>query len=106
MCHSEKAAVIALHHSKMFSQGKRNDILAQLEMLEKPSDAGDNGTSLQVGEKMHSDKTVAEMYSLSRVNVHRYLRIQHLLPALKTLLDNNVIAIVAAVTISFLKEEE
>jgi len=26
MAHTEKAAVIALHHSKMFSQGKRNDI--------------------------------------------------------------------------------
>ena len=24
MAHSEKAAVITLHHSKMFSQGKRN----------------------------------------------------------------------------------
>lgn len=31
---SEQAAVIALRHSKMFSQGKRNDILRELAMLE------------------------------------------------------------------------
>ena len=33
---SEQAAVIALRHSEMFSQGKRNDILRELAMLENP----------------------------------------------------------------------
>lgn len=33
---SEKAAVLSLRHSKMFSQGKRNDIIAELKMLENP----------------------------------------------------------------------
>jgi len=37
LSHSEKAAVIALQHSKLFSQGKRNDILRELEALENPS---------------------------------------------------------------------
>ena len=41
MSHSEKAAVITLHHSKMFSQGKRNDIIEQLKMLEKPHEYGE-----------------------------------------------------------------
>jgi ParB family chromosome partitioning protein len=49
MTHSEKAAVIALHHSKMFSQGKRNDILEQIKMLENPHEYRNNNTSLQVG---------------------------------------------------------
>ena len=106
MCHSEKAAVIALHHSKMFSQGKRNDILAQLEILEKPSDTGENETSLPIGEKLHSDQRVAEMYSLSKVNVFRYLRIQHLIKPLVVELDNGAIPFTAAVTLSFLKEAE
>lgn len=106
MMHTEKAAVIALHHSKMFSQGKRNDILEQIKMLEKPHEHGENGTLLQVGEKSHTDKKVAEMYSLSRVNVFRYLRIQQLIPALKAMLDNSDIPFVAAVTLSFLKESE
>ena len=54
MSHSEKAAVIALHHSKMFSQGKRNDILKQLEMLEKPHGGAENGTFGQVDQKLYS----------------------------------------------------
>ncbi len=33
MLPSEKAAVLALRYSKMFSQGKRNDIIAELKML-------------------------------------------------------------------------
>ena len=106
MAHTEKAAVIALHHSKMFSQGKLNDILEQIKMLENPHEYGENITSLKVGEKLHSDKKVAEMYSLSRVNVFRYLRIQHLIPVLKTQLDNNKLAFIPAVTLSFLKNTE
>lgn len=37
MLPSEKAAVLALRYSKMFSQGKRNDIIAELKMLENPT---------------------------------------------------------------------
>ncbi len=36
MLPSEKAAVLALRYSKMFSQGKRNDIIAELKALENP----------------------------------------------------------------------
>jgi len=49
LSHSEKAAVIALQHSKLFSQGKRNDILRELEMLENPHEYKENGTCAQVG---------------------------------------------------------
>jgi ParB family chromosome partitioning protein len=106
MAHTEKAAVIALHHSKMFSQGKRNDILNQIKTLENPHDYKEIGTIRQVDEKLHSDKKVAEMYSLSAKSVSRYLRLQKLIPALKSRLDNDEIAFVAAVTLSFLKESE
>ena len=33
---SEQAAVVALRHSEMFSQGKRNDIIRELALLENP----------------------------------------------------------------------
>ena len=49
MSHSEKAAVITLHHSKMFSQGKRNDILRALELLENPHDDNKSKTFPQIG---------------------------------------------------------
>ncbi|MDE5862616.1 MAG: hypothetical protein K2H28_10555 [Ruminococcus sp.] len=34
---SKLASVIAIRHSKMFSQGKRNDIICELQMLENPT---------------------------------------------------------------------
>ena len=59
MSHSEKAAVLALRHSKMFSQGKRNDILVQLQILDKPHDIRHDETFGQVGQKINAkdDKT-------------------------------------------------
>jgi len=106
MCHSEKATVIALHHSKMFSQGKRNDILAQLEMLEKPLDTNENGTLHPLDVKSHKDEKIGDMYSLSKITVSRYLRLQHLIPTLLTQLDNGRFAFAPAVTLSHLKEAE
>lgn len=106
MTHSEKAAVIALHHSKLFSQGKRNDIFNELKMLENSHEYRENGTLPQCGEKLHSDKIVGEKYSLSKNTVARYLRINHLVQELRSRLDNGKIAFLAAVTLSFLKENE
>ncbi len=106
MTHTEKAAVIALHHSKMFSQGKRNDILEQLQILEKPHEYREIGTCAQVGHKLKSREVVASEYNLSRNTVARYLRIAQLTPELKARLDNNDFAFISAVTISFLKAEE
>jgi ParB family chromosome partitioning protein len=106
LSHSEKAAVIALHHSKMFSQGKRNDILEHLKRLEISHEYRENGTLYQFDKKSHSNEKVAEMYSLSKIMVSRYLRIQKLIPALKSQLDDGNISFIPAVTISFLKENE
>lgn len=41
---SEQAAVIALRHSEMFSQGKRNDILRELTLLENPDAETESAT--------------------------------------------------------------
>jgi ParB family chromosome partitioning protein len=90
----------------MFSQGKRNDIMEQIKMLENPHEHRVDGTLLQVGEKSHTDRKVAEMYSLSRVNVFRYLRVNQLVSPLKAMLDSDSVPFVAAVTLSFLQESE
>jgi ParB family chromosome partitioning protein len=106
MAHSEKAAVIALHHSKMFSQGKRNDIIEQIKMLDNPHEDKENETYAQLGQRLKSREKVAQEYNLSRNTVARYSRIQQLIPALKTRLDNDEIPFIAGVTLSFLKGEE
>ena len=56
MKHSEKAAVIAMHHCKMFSQGKRNDILEQLKAPENPG-YEKNPTPSQNGTMLESKET-------------------------------------------------
>jgi len=106
MAHSEKAAVIAVQHSKLFSPGKRNDILNELAELEKSHKINENGTSPQVGERFRSDKQIGVMYSLSKNTVARYLRVSKLIPPLKRRLDNGNIPFLPAVTLSFLNPEE
>ena len=49
---SEQAAAVALRHSEMFSQGKRNDILRELARLENPSAEPDSSTLNPVGSKL------------------------------------------------------
>lgn len=106
MTHSEKAAVIALHHSKMFSQGKRNDILEQLKMLENPHGDGEKSTLSQLATKFRTYERIGENYNLSRDTVARYLRINQLIPTLKSRLDCGSLAFIPAVTLSFLKDGE
>jgi len=106
MSHSEKAAVISAHHSKLFSQGKRNDIITVLKSLEFPHDEEKNESCAQIEHKLKSRDIVAKEYSLDRNTVARYLRIQQLIPELKTMLDYGIIVFIPAVTLSFLREQE
>jgi len=106
MSHSEKAAVIVLQHSKLFSQGKRNDVLEELQMLENPHEYRANGTCAGIAQKLDSRSTVAREYSLSKDQVANYLRISKLITVLKTRLDNGSLGVTSAVTLSFLKESE
>ena len=106
MSHSERAAVIALHHSKMFSQGKRNDILEQIKMLENPDEYKQNSTLPQVGAKLRTDAKIGAEYSLSKNTVARYVRVNKLIAALQTRLDDEELAFIPAVTLSYLSEQE
>ena len=99
---SEQAAVIALRHSEMFSQGKRNDIIRELEMLENP----DKVTSDPVGMKSADvNDNIGEQYGLGRSSVVRLVRIDKLIPELKALVDDGSLAIRSGVELSFLSEE-
>jgi ParB family chromosome partitioning protein len=113
MNHSEKAAVIAMHHSKMFSQGKRNDILEQLKALENPgvveasaettAEAAESALNeVESDEGQRTDEKIGVMYSLSRNTIARYLRIHRLTRELKAQLDNGFIPFLAAVEVSFM----
>lgn len=106
MLPSEKAAVLATYHSKMFSQGKRNDILAEIKMLENPHDTSENTTSAEIRKSSNTRKALAEEYGLRPNQIALYLRVHQLIDPLKVRLDNNELPLSVAADLSFLKEAE
>ena len=102
---SEQAAAVALRHSEMFSQGKRNDILRELAVLENPSAEPDTATLNPVGSKLDTSESVGKEYGVSKGSVVRLIRINKLIDELKALVDSGDIAIRAGVELSFLSED-
>lgn len=99
---SEQAAVIAIRHNQMFSQGKRNDIIRELQLLENPEEA----TLSPVGNKLNTtSEKLSDEYGMSKNSIARLLRIDKLMSDLKPLVDNGTISIRAAVNISYLSDE-
>ena len=94
---SEKAAVLSEKYGKVCDQGRRNDILKELELLESGQ-----STSGQIGQKLQGRDALAKEYGLSSRVVARYLRINELIPPLKNLLDSDVISQAVAVELSYL----
>jgi ParB family chromosome partitioning protein len=100
---TEKAAVMAAHYDKVCCQGKRNDIIRELEIL--------GGTKMEEtcghnGHKLKSRDALAAEYGFSSRNVARYLRLNYLIQPFKNLMDEDKIALLAAVDVSYLTEEE
>lgn len=103
---SERARVLAEHYNAIKQQGKRTDLINEIEKLSKDDDLEENSTLSQLETKSRSDDKVGEKYDLSRATVARYLRIDILIEELKDRLDNNEIPLTASVDLSFLKEDE
>ncbi len=62
--------------------------------------------SSQVGKKLLSIEKVGEVSGDSRNQVHRYIRLTHLIPELLSMVDENKIAFNPAVEISYLEQTE
>ena len=103
---SEKAEVLHTEHSGLFSQGKRNDILEELEKLGNPLGDSEHETFTQRGQKLTANEKLGVSYGLSRNSVARYLRIHQLTPELKIILDADRLPFLAAVELSFLTTSE
>lgn len=104
---SEKATVLALRYSEMFSQGKRNDIANELKKLEN-SDITEISTDTEEQPKTSENKSVTKVgneYGLSKNTVARLLRIDKLTNELKSLVDQNVLSIRAGVNLSYINYE-
>ena len=94
---------MGMQYDKVRCQGKRNDIIRELQILngETPTETcGHNG------HRFKTRDVLAEEYGYSSRSAARYLRINSLIRPFKDLVDDNKIALLAAVDVSYLSEEE
>lgn len=90
---SEQAAVLAMRHSKMFTEEKSRAINEELERL----DGNEHS-------KSKLDIT-GEEYGMKKDSVARLLRVDKLVPELKPWVDSKQLAVRAAVELSYIPEE-
>ena len=86
---SEKAFAYQMKLEAMKRQGARTDL-----------------TSSQIGTKLRSDIELAEQVGESRNQIQRYIRLTNLIDPILDMVDNNQIAMNAAVEISYLGSNE
>jgi len=106
MLPTEKAAVLAMSYSKLFSQGKRNDIIDELMKLENPEYTKGEASCAQLGRRLNSREKVGLEYGLSRNTVARLLRVDKLIHGLKNRIDCDEISLRCAVDLSYLIDSE
>jgi ParB family chromosome partitioning protein len=94
---SEQANILGYRYSKMFSQGKRNDIINEINRLE-----GKESTSDPLGQKLDSRANLAKEYSLGTTTIARLIRINKLIEPLKTMVDNKAMPLRVAVELSYI----
>lgn len=100
---SEKAAVLAERYEKVMCQGRRNDILEEIAMLNSMD------SSETCGHDVHKSKSrdaIGEDYGMTGRNIARYMRLNQTTDQIKEMVDDGVMAMVTAVELSYLSEEE
>lgn len=106
LSHSEKARILTERHNAIKEQGKKMDLINEIEMLSNTDDLQENFDLGPMVPQSYTRDKIGEQYDLSPRNVSRYLRIDTLINELKDRIDNNEIPFRAGVDLSFLKEEE
>lgn len=100
---SEKAAVLAERYEKVMCQGKRNDILkeiARLSGMDMPESCGHDV------HRSKSRDSIGEDYGMTGRNIARYMRLNQTTEQIKEMVDAGTMAMVTAVELSYLSEEE
>ncbi|CDF07985.1 parB domain protein nuclease [Firmicutes bacterium CAG:95] len=85
---SEKAYCLKQHYDAIKSQGRRNDLIKEIEELVNPHEIGENGTWSEIRKKLNANEKVSEEYCLGKDKIAKYLRIASLISPLMELLDN------------------
>lgn len=100
---SEKAAVLVERYEKVMCQGRRNDILEEIALLngvDAPETCGHHV------HKSRSRDSIGEDYGMTGRNIARYMRLNQTTDQIKEMVDEGTMAMVTAVELSYLSEEE
>ncbi len=100
---SEKAAVLAERYEKVMCQGRRNDILEEIAMLNGMHVPGTCGHHVH---RSKSRDSIGENYGMTGRNIARYIRCNNLIPEFKVMLDDGTLTLVVGVELSYLAEDE
>lgn len=106
LSHSEKARILTERHNAIKEQGKKIDLINEIETLSTTDSLQENSDLGKLCPQGNTRDIVAYKYDLSPRMVTYYLRIDTLINTLKERLDNEEIPFIAAVDLSFLKEDE
>ena len=80
LSHSERAFTLSIHHDAIKSQGRRTDLVREIEeMLQDETISAGQGTSGPVVLKSQSRDKAGFEQGLSGRNVSRYLRVNQLI---------------------------
>lgn len=107
MSQSERAYCLFEHYKAMKSQGKRNDIILEIERLMNANDSKVSVTSAEISRSSGSRSKLAEQYSLTENMLAKYIRIgEYLNISLMKKFDDNEFTISVANTLSFVLDKE
>lgn len=106
LTHSEKARILTERHGAIKEQGKRMELINEIETLSNDDSINNKDGLGQIDPQHFTRNKIGNQYDLSPRAVSRYIRIDTLISELKQRLDNNEIPFMAGVDLSFLKEDQ
>ena len=96
---SERIAVLAERYDKVCGTKKRKEILEELQAL-------NGGGGHDVHQQAKSREIIGKELGMTGRHIARYVRCKELIPEFKDMLDDGSLTMVAAVEMSYLREEE
>jgi len=108
LSHSERAVALSAHYNAIKHQGKRTDLIRQVEALLTGGDVIDDAENAVIETcTPASGKSIGvtgERYGLSKNSVARYVRVNSLIAGFKELLDSEELSLRAGVSLSYVDE--
>lgn len=108
--HSERAYALKTHlealKNKGGGQGRRNDLIKMINEVANPDYDWNNETSSQVGTMSRTNELTGQKYGLSKNSVARYVRLSNLIKPLLNRVDDDELALLSGVELSYLSETE